>query len=781
MARDTAQVGERVDLGDLVAGLAQRGQLVHLARLPATGGRTSPLARPLPPALEERLPPGGLWSHQAAAIDLARSGRSVAVSTGTASGKSLCYQLPVAEAVTEGPATALLVFPTKALAHDQLRALGRLEVPGLVAATYDGDSTPEERAWARRHANVLLTNPDMLHVGVLPNHARWATFLMRLRFVVFDELHTLRGIFGSHVAHVARRLRRLSALHGGHPTFVFTSATVGHPAKLASELCGLPVAAVEEDRSPHGERLLALWNPPMWDRPSGARVSANGETAGLLASLVGAGYRTIAFTRSRKGAELVAAGAQARLPDELAARVRPYRGGYLAAERRQIEERFASGALMGVAATNALELGIDIGGLDACILNGFPGTIASMWQQIGRAGRTRQRSLAVLVAGEDALDQWFMAHPTEILTRPPEPAVVNPANPFVLDPHLTCAAYEAPLTHDDEGWWGPPGLAEGSFDEAVRRLVLDDRLVVRDGRAVPAGRRHPARAVNLRSGSSVELRIVDDAGDLVGTVELARAFSSVHPGAVYLHQGQHYRVDRMDLDDHAVWVSPIDPGEVTQARSETSFRILATDASTPVGRATLSVGAVEVTEQVTGYRRRDLLSGEVLGDEELDLPPTVLSTRGFWYTVGDRVLADAGLLGGPTGPAGPVDAETLPGSLHAAEHGGIGILPLFAICDRWDVGGVSTAWHPDTGAATIVVYDGYPGGAGIAELGFDAGRVHLAATLDAIAACPCEAGCPSCVQSPKCGNLNEPLDKTGAVALLRAVLGGAGAPRPGAD
>jgi DEAD/DEAH box helicase domain-containing protein len=761
-----ARPGEMDDHGleAVLRACSDRGQLVHLHRLPARPGVIGGLARPLPPPLAERLPSGGLWSHQVAALDLVRSGRSVAVATGTASGKSLCYQLPIAEAVgaAQGPATALMVFPTKALAQDQLRSLGALDFPGVVAATYDGDSTPEERAWARRHANVLLTNPDMLHMGILPNHRRWSTFLMRLRYVVLDELHTLRGIFGSHVAHILRRLRRLAAAYGASPTFVFTSATIGRPAQLASDLCGLPVAEVDQDGSPAGERLLALWNPPLWDPASGRRASANGETARLLSALVSAGFRSMAFTRSRKSAETVAAAARHRLPEELAGKVRAYRGGYLAAERREIEAELFSGRLLGVAATNALELGVDIGGLDACVLDGFPGTISSMWQQIGRAGRSQQRSLAVLVAGEDALDQWLMAHPGEVLSRPPEPAVVNPANPFVLHPHLRCAAYELAVAPEDEIWWGPPGLADGAFDDAVRDLVVGDGLVLRRGRVVPAQRESPAGGVGLRSGGNVQVRILGPGGGLIGTIERDRAYATVHPGAVYLHAGQHYRVDRLDLEDHAAWVDPVDPGEMTQARSETSFRILGTEAAVTVGRSRLHLGPVEVTEHVTGYRRKDLLTGETLGDEDLDLPPTTLLTRGFWYTFDLDLLARAGL--------DPNDVVSLGGSLHAVEHAGIGILPLFAICDRWDVGGVSTNWNPDTGGATILIYDGHPGGAGVAELGYRAASTHLAATLGAISDCRCQSGCPSCVQSPKCGNLNEPLDKAGAVALLGAVL-----------
>ena len=741
------------DLGALVRSIGGDGRLVHLETLPARAARHARPAVPLHEEVARRLPPDGLWTHQAEALDLARAGTSVAVATGTASGKSLCYQLPIAEAVLDGKATALLVYPTKALAQDQLRSLAALEVPGLVPAVYDGDTPTEQRTWVRRHANVVLTNPDMLHVGILPAHARWATFLMRLRYVVLDELHTLRGIFGTHVAQVLRRLRRLCAHYGSSPTFVFGSATIGSPGALASALCGLDVAEVTDDGSPRGERLFAVWLPPLLDEDSGARESSNKETAGVLAALVEDGYRAIAFTRSRKGAELVAASARSRLPDTLASTVRPYRGGYLAAERREIERQLFGGELRGVAATNALELGIDVGSLDACVLNGFPGTIASMWQQAGRAGRAQQRSLAVLVAGEDALDQWFATHPAELFTRSPEPAVVNPSNPFVLDPHVACAAFERPLTHDDEAYWGD------DLDESVARLVQDDVLRLRNGRAVYARPERPAALVGLRTGTNEEYRIVDVDGNLIGTVDRSRAFTSVHPGAVYLHQGQHYRVDSLDLADRAAWVIPVDPSEITQARSETDIRILGEDDATTVGRARLAVGDVEVTERVTGYRRKDLRTGEVLGDEDLDLPPSTLVTRAFWYTVDEALLLRAGLLPGQW-----------PGALHAAEHAAIRMLPLFTICDRWDVGGVSTAFQLDTGRPTIVIYDGYPGGAGIAELGFAAAGRHLASTLEAVEACPCAAGCPSCVQSPKCGNLNEPLEKAGAVALLRAVL-----------
>ncbi|MCU1454471.1 MAG: helicase/secretion neighborhood putative DEAH-box helicase [Acidimicrobiales bacterium] len=739
--------------------------LVHLERLPARPARYASPARAVAADLRERLAVHGiddLWTHQAAAIDLIRDRQSVVIATGTASGKSLCYQLPIAEAVADRvqPGTALVLFPTKALAQDQLRAFAALDPPGLIAATYDGDTPPDRRTWVRREANVVLTNPEMLHAGLLPHHGRWATFLMRLRYVVVDELHMLRGVFGTHVAHLLRRLRRLCAQYGASPTFVFSSATIGQPERLASALCGLPVTAIDDDGSPHGERYVALWNPPMVDAGSGARVSPNAVTADLLAELVLSGHRTLAFCRSRRGTEVVAADVVRRHPT-LAGAVRPYRGGYLAAERREVEAELFGGRLRGVVATSALELGVDVGGLDACVLNGFPGTIASMWQQVGRAGREGQPSLAVLVAGDDQLDQYLMAHPDEVFSRSPEPAVVNRSNPFVLDPHLACAAFEHPLGHHDAMYWGD------DLDDGVRRLVLDDRLRLRHGRwgrgddvrGVWAGRGYPSRGIGLRSGSAEEVRIARADGTIIGTVDRGRACSTVHPGAIYLHQGQPWRVVRLDLGDPAAIVEVADGGEYTQARADTSIRILATDARRPVGRVELFLGTVEVTSRVTGYQRRDAFTGEVLGSAELDLPPSELVTRGFWWVMPPDVLAHAG-----------ITAAAVPGTLHAVEHAAIAMLPLFTICDRWDVGGVSTAWLADTAAPTIVVHDAYPGGAGVAELGFEAADRHLVATLEVLEACPCTDGCPSCVQSPKCGNLNEPLDKAGAIRLLRVVL-----------
>jgi DEAD/DEAH box helicase domain-containing protein len=776
----------RATIDAVVAGWSEDPRLAHVRRLAARPARLGVTARPLAEPLASRVPHRTLWSHQARALDLVRAGTSVALATGTASGKSLCYQIPAAEAALDG-GTALLVFPTKALAQDQLQSFAAWDVPGVVPATYDGDCTPEERTWVRGNANVLLTNPEMLHQGILPNHGRWAPFLHRLRLLVVDELHVLRGIFGTHTAQVLRRLRRLAEHYGAEPHFVFTSATIGDPAGLASELCGMPVEPVTADGAPSGDRTVVLWNPDAGsmaasraerdvplppenddggldgpdDDDGPARVdrrwSVHGEAALVASRLIDRGLRTLVFCRSRRSTELVAADIRRMVRPEHAGAVRSYRAGYLAEERREIEAELFGGRLRGVVATNALELGVDIGGLDAVVLCGYPGTIASFWQQVGRGGRSQEPSLAVVVAGQDQLDQWMMRHPDELFGRAPEPAVINPDNPYVYVPHLACAAHERPLSRADESLW------PDQLDDGVRRLVLDDRATVRRRKgqrvAVWSGRGLPAPTIGIRSASRGEVSIRDPHDEVIGTVDESRAYQAVHPGAVYLHQGRPWRVLDLDLDAHTATVEPADGATYTQTRSTTSIQVLGTDRSKPVGSSRLALGTVEVTSQVVGYQTRSTRTHEVLDRTTLDLPAQHLSTRAVWYVFPDSVVDAAG-----------VTAGALPGALHAAEHAAIGILPLFTICDRWDVGGVSTAFLIDTGGPTVVIHDAHPGGAGIAELAFDASDRHLAATLDVLSNCGCADGCPSCVQSPKCGNGNEPLDKDAAARLVRATL-----------
>lgn len=751
-----------MDPADLVAAWAEsadfEGELVHLERLPARQSIGADLHPPLAPVLAARLAERGieqLYRHQVRAIERVRAGANVVVVAGTAGGKTLCYQAPIADAlVADRRRTALLIYPTKALAQDQLRSFADLRLPEVAAATYDGDTPPDARAAVRRRANVVLTNPDMLHVGILPGHAQWADFFHRLSFVVVDELHTLRGIFGTHVAMVLRRLRRLAAHYGAEPVFVFGSATIGNPGELASALCGLAVEVIDEDVSPRGEQSVALWNPPVLDEALGRRRSALAEATDLLCDLVRHDVHTIVFTRSRKGTELVYRWAADRLDPERRARIAPYRAGYLADQRREIEARLFSGELLGVVATSALELGIDVGALDAAVLTTFPGTISAFRQQAGRAGRARQHSLVVLVAGEDALDQYFVAHPGELFSRPPESAVVNPANPLVAEAHAACAAYERPLTLDDRALLGD------ATEEAANRLVQAGHLRLRDGRLHWARRRRPAPAIDIRTSGGPAYTVMVERTPL-GSLDEARAFRDGHPGAVYLHQGDTYLVEDLDPTERVVRVRQATVDYYTQPREEKSLEILDVEASHPLGPARHHLGWVRVESQVTAYQRRALGSRALLDTQPLDLPAGVFETQAIWLTVPDATLAAAGL-----------DAAETPGALHAAEHAGIGMLPLLAICDRWDLGGLSTPWHPQTGSAVIFIYEGYPGGAGISPVAFAAGRDHLAATLDAIRDCRCAAGCPSCVQSPKCGNFNEPLSKPGAIRLLAALLGG---------
>lgn len=745
-------------LEQLAAVMADDERFVHIEKFPARAARYAQLATPLPEHLNDLIPENGLWSHQVEAINALRANESSVIATGTASGKSLCYQLPIAEAVSSSdkPATALLLFPTKALAQDQLRALSELDVDGLIAATYDGDSSYEERTWVRSHANVILTNPEMLHISMLPVHAKWGNFFKRLRYVVIDELHVLRGMFGSNVAHVIRRLRRLCEHYGSSPTFFFTSATIGQPQDLASQLCGLDVRLIDNDGSPKGERLFVLWDPGADGEAAaeGRSFSSSKDTAEVMSSLIKNGHTTLSFCRSRKGTELVAADVQRRVSKKLAESVRAYRGGYLRSERREIESELFSGKLKGVIATSALELGIDVGGLDACVLNGFPGTVASMWQQAGRVGRSGNQSLCVVVAGDDQLDHWFLQHPDELFSRSPEPVVINPTNPYVLLPQVACAAYELPLTDADEKWWP-------DVDEVVRDLVLDDKLRIRPARtgapagAVWSGRGRPADSVSLRSANVGEVRIATDDGTLIGTVDWGRAFRLVHPGAIYLHQGVTWRVSELRLDEQVAIVESFNEGEYTQPRTNTDITILQVEDSINLGRFTLHHGIVKVETDVIGYRRIDQFSGEQLGMYELDLPTNELVTKAFWYAIDDDIITATGL-----------DRSDLLGSLHAIEHAAIGLLPLIAVCDRWDVGGLSTNYLEGTGCPTVVIHDAYPGGGGIAEMGFASGRTHLERTLAAISSCACEDGCPSCIQSPKCGNGNSPLSKSGAIALL---------------
>jgi DEAD/DEAH box helicase domain-containing protein len=732
----------------------------RLVREAYEGARAPVLADlpPLDPRLLAALPFDRLYRHQAQAIHAAMESPFI-VTTGTASGKSMCFNLPTLNQLLRVPTSrALYLYPTKALAQDQARALNAFGLGRHVRpAIYDGDTPREQRRSIRQSANVVLTNPDMLHVGILPNHGAWADFLTRLDAVVIDEAHVYRGVFGSHVANVLRRLRRIAAAYGSEPRFMLASATIANPVELAERLTGLQdVTLIDEDGSPSAPRRIALWNPPVVDDALGTRRSVIGEAADVLRDLVVAGARTICFVKSRRSVELISrivADLVGDVDPRLADAVAPYRAGYTPQQRRDIEARLVSGELRCVVTTDALELGIDIGSLDACVVVTFPGTVASLRQMWGRAGR-RRAGLAVYVAGEDALDQFFCRHPDAFLERPVEAAILDVESEEIHRAHLLCAAHEGPLSPRDAEFLGP------RWREHAEALVSAGLLRERRGTYVP--RRaddFPAARVSLRSASPDSFAVVDvTSGELLGTVEAARAFTTTHQGAIYLHQARAYEVAELDLDGRRALVRPFDGDWYTQPKTETLTEIeRLLDRRETLG-VTLSYGVVRVTETVVAYQRKKLASHEVIDLQALDLPQTEFTTRALWYELpGELVSVEL-----PT--------EALLGSLHAAEHAQIAVLPLLAMCDRWDIGGLSTNLHPQTGGPTIFIYDGHPGGVGITRRGFEAFETLVADAHRLIADCPCQAGCPSCVQSPKCGNLNEPLSKAGSLELMARML-----------
>jgi DEAD/DEAH box helicase domain-containing protein len=739
--------------GELLDSIGEGEELAHLTVEPAREARTAPLPASLHPALREALAGRGideLYRHQAEAYAAAGGGGSVIITTGTASGKTLAFNLPVLDALAaDRHARALYLYPTKALAQDQARSLGELGLAAVRAAIYDGDTPTERRRQIRGWANLVLTNPDMLHIGVLPRHDLWGDFLHNLRFVVVDEAHVYRGVFGSHVANVLRRLRRLARIYGAEPQFLLASATIANAGELAFALTGEKATVVEDDAAPRAERTIALWNPPLLDPELGLRASTLGEASLLLAGLVGRGLRTICFAKSRKSAELIHRFASDRLDAATAARIAPYRAGYTPQQRREIERRLVEGDLLGVTSTDALELGIDIGDLDCAISVGFPGTVASLRQQWGRAGR-RGHGLAILIASEDALDQYFMREPQALLGRRVEAAILDHANPRVLDGHVAAAAFEAPLDEGD---------AETLSREALERAPHVPELRQTQRGWVWAGKDAPAGRVPLRSTSADTFLVIDaENGDVLGMAEQERAYSTVHEGAVYLHLGRQYLVRELDLVARRALVEPFAGDWYTQAKKETETSI---EERLRVERRLgleLSFGRVSVTEQVVAYQKKAVADGSTLATIPLELPPMTFDTEAVWFVPRPHQLE--GLEAMPL----------LLSSLHAAEHSLIALLPLWAMCDRWDIGGLSTNLHLDTGAPTVFVYDGHAGGVGIAARGFDQFEGWVADTAELLAGCPCERGCPSCVQSPKCGNLNEFLDKAGALTLLRRML-----------
>ncbi|WP_229676059.1 DEAD/DEAH box helicase [Hoyosella rhizosphaerae] len=703
------------------------------------------------------------YKHQVDAADHAFHGNNVVLATGTASGKSLAYSLPVLTALAERPrATALYLSPTKALGADQLghaRTITRL-VPTLHTAEphlYDGDTPTDIRPWIRNNSRWVFTNPDMLHVGMMPNHSQWSRFFRGLEFVIIDECHHYRGVFGSNVAWVLRRLRRIAARYGSSPTFILASATTANPAAAAQRLIGAPCHPITVDSAPHGSRTIALWEPgPKSTGGTSADVenrrSAPAEAASLTAALVEEGARTLMFVRSRAGAEYATVAVKNHLSGtELASTVAAYRAGYLADDRRRIEKALSDGTLRAVSSTNALELGVDIAGLDAVVLTGFPGTIASFWQQAGRAGRRGQGALIAFVARDDPLDTYLIHNPDALLGQPVESTITNPHNPHIEAPHVVCAATEIPLTDAE--------IKQLGIENSVRELSEQDILRHRPLGWFPTPGVSPHQHVTLRGSGAGQVVIVEaDSGRLLGTVDSARAPATVHPGAVHLHQGEVFVVMDLDLDDGIALVVAGDPGYTTTARSQSDIHLTHVHRHVQYGATGIGFVDVEVTQHVVSYLRR-ASSGEVIDTIELTMPTSTLRTKAvMWTMTADRLIQ------------GGVPEANFPGALHAAEHAAIGMLPLFASCDRNDIGGVSTALHPDTALPTVFIYDGHPGGAGIAEHGHDHLTRWLSATREAINSCSCTTGCPSCVHSPKCGNGNSPLHKYGAVRVLDAVL-----------
>jgi DEAD/DEAH box helicase domain-containing protein len=735
---------------------AGRGeQLVRQARYGARPAETAPVPEALHPQLTESLARAGigeLYAHQAEAFDAAMQG-PVIVTTGTASGKSLAFNLPVLDTLArDRRARALYLYPTKALAQDQARKLHELRAPFLKHAIYDGDTPKEERRAIRGRSNLILTNPDMLNVGVLPHHRNWGDVLANLAWVVVDEAHVYRGVFGSHVGNVLRRLRRLARAYGTEPRFVLTSATIANPLELAERLTGLDLALVDRDGAPHAERQVVMWNPPLVDEDAGIRGSALSEAAQLLAELMQAEVRTICFLKSRRGVELIQRFTKLRLEDagrtDLAERIAPYRAGYTPTQRREIERQLSEGELLAVVATDALELGIDVGDLDAAICVTFPGTVASLRQMWGRAGR-RATGLALYVAGDDALDQFFCRHPDEFLDRPVEQAILDHESEEIHMQHLLAAAYELPLSVDDADTLGP------RWQAYAERLVAHGRLRERGGRFTPRTDEFPAGKISLRSAGMDSVAVVEaDGGELIGSVEIGRAHSTIHPGAVYLHLGQSYEVEELDLRGRRALVRRFSGDWYTQPKKETDTWIEEVLDRRKAYGVELSFGVVSVTEQVIAFQKKRVADHEVLDLLPVDLPEQQFVTQALWYEIPDALLRSEFPL------------EVLLGSLHAAEHTQIAVLPLIAMCDRWDIGGLSTNSHPQTARPTVFIYDGHAGGVGITRIGFRLFETLVDDASRLIAECPCKLGCPSCVQSPKCGNLNEPLNKNGALEVM---------------
>ncbi len=782
MAREGVTLDTQAFLNDMRSRVGYAGQIVHVESMPHSSAAYGRLSASLNPLLQHALQIreiDRLYTHQAQAIDALLAGENVVVATGTASGKSLCYNVPVLNACADSSrtgATALYLFPAKALAQDQLRALNQLTAPLPAqppAATYDGDTPQHERAAIRKKAQLLLTNPEMLHVGILPNHKLWSRFLRRLKFVVIDEGHMYRGVFGSHIAMLIRRLRRICRRYGANPQFIVTSATLGNPKEHAEALTGLPMTAITDDGAPTAGREFALWNPPIMKDATATRRSVLVEGAELFSWLVSTGTRTLSFVRTRQAAELMYRISEENLQrhETSNAKVSSYRAGYVPEERREIESKLSNGELTGVVTTNALELGIDIGHLDATVINGYPGSLAATFQQSGRSGRRGERGLSIMLLYDNPLEQYLARHPDIIFRRGMEHARISTTNPRILDPHLVCAAVEAPIGEisGDIDMFGGDEVTPA----ALERLAQDSYLIGRERRGTelwyphPKAGAHPASDVSLRSTSGDNYTLVEEnTGAVLESIGEEHAFANAHEGAVYLHRGDQYMVSDLDLKTKLVTLRTTNVEYYTTSMASTDMTVLTTDQGKQEGPVKASVGQVEVERTVYKYSKRRHDRDDALSYEDVDLPSRSFKTVGLWWTVPQEMVEAL------KGHARENPDTFVASALHACEHACISLLPLFALCDRNDIGGLSTPYHPNTKEATIFIYDGIPGGVGIAERGYDVLRELWQETLTMLKECPCENGCPSCVQSPKCGNNNEMLDKRGARLLLELLLNG---------
>jgi DEAD/DEAH box helicase domain-containing protein len=748
----------------LTASADYKQQIVHVEHIPLQEASFAKLNKPLRPALKSRLESLGkasLYSHQVETLNAIFNGKNVILSTPTASGKTLCYQIATLDAILDDKDNrAIYLFPTKALTQDQLHSFREIACPALVSekaiVAFDGDTPHAKRPVIKKQARILLTNPDMLHLGILPNHQSWSRLFQKLKYIVIDEAHVYRGVLGSHMANVLRRLRRVCLLYGTVPQFICCSATIANPQEHAQSLVGLPFEVIAGDGSSHGAKHFIFWNPPVLDVDKGNRRSANTEAAFLLSRLVENNIRSLVFVKSRKLTEVICLYAQQQLPALLSVKISPYRAGYLPEDRRQIEHRFLDGDLLGLVTTTALELGIDIGDLAVTVLTGYPGSISGAWQQAGRSGRGKESSLSILVAQDNPLDQYLMRNPEFFFTRNFDNALINPINHYILKPHLLCAAWEYPLYEKDKEIF----ITKETM-LAIAELEAEGKLKKRYGKWYPSSSvLYPAQDVNIRATSGQPYAIVDIShGSLLETVEASVAFMQIHPGAIYLHQGESYLITKLDQVSRIAMAKSVSVDYYTLPRDFTDISITRIITVKDCNGVKVYLGDVDVTTRVIGYRRKRQLTEEIIKEETLDLPAQSFLTRALWFDLPQKAIdriADSG--------------NDFHGGLHACEHAAISILPLFALCDRDDIGGVSTPMHPDTAKPQIFIHDAYPGGIGIAEKGYEVIEKLWQATLKLITECTCQDGCPSCIQSPKCGNNNEPLDKKAAVILLQELV-----------